>query len=200
MKILRRALASSAFLLCAALARATSILPPTFPDLVTEADTIVRGTVTDVHCVAVETSRGQAIHTLVTLRVERAIKGAPGETLTLTILGGTVGKRTLAIDGLPQFRVGERTLVFLANNGRTMCPVIGARHGRFNIEHDAGTGRDYVTRDNGRPLISLDDVALPFAPAALNRTVTTANAVALGAFEASIASALQNRAPVARPN
>lgn len=202
MKIISRLLLGSALLLAAPLAHATSVLPPTFAELVTEADTIVRGTVTDVRSVSVETSRGPAIHTLVTLQVEQALKGTPGETVTLTVLGGKVGRRTLTVDGLPQFRVGERTIVFYANNGRTICPVIGARHGRFNLQADAAGG-EIVLRDNGRPLTSVEDVPLPFVNNAvtLARTSSASTALSRGAFEAAISSALQaQRTPVARPN
>lgn len=199
MKILRCALVLGA-LLGATLARATSILPPTFDELVTEADTIVRGTVTKVECVEVESSRGPAVHTLVTLSVERALKGSPGESVTLRLLGGSVGKRTLKVDGLPQFRVGERTVVFFANNNRTMCPVIGARHGRYRIERDAAGGAEVIARDNGRPLASLDEVPLPFVPAAATRGLASTAAISLGAFESSISSALQKHVPTARPN
>lgn len=198
MIIFFRLLALAACALSPLLVRATSILPPTFDELVAEADTIVRGTVAEVRCVTVETSRGPAIHTLVTLQVERALKGSAAETVTLRLLGGTVGKRTLTVDGLPQFHAGQRTVVFFANNHRTMCPVIGARHGRFLIERDAATNTDVVLRDNRRPLTSVEDVPLPFAPPVAARALS-APALSLGAFEASVSSALQKTVPTARP-
>jgi hypothetical protein len=201
MKTLRRLAAFAVGLACAAGASATTIIPPTFNELVTEADTIVRGTVTEVHSVAVPSSQGPAIHTLVTLKVERALKGSPGDSLTLTLLGGTVGRRTLRVEGLPQFHVGERTIVFVAKNGRVMCPVIGARHGLFRVTADANGTADIVTRDNGQPLTSVEQVPQSLDGATPERLVSAATApLDVQTFEARITDALAEQRPnVAQP-
>src|SRR5262245_31561662 len=50
------------------------------------------------------------ILTDVTVRVERALKGAVGQRLTLTQLGGVVDGARYSIPGCPAFRDGEEAL------------------------------------------------------------------------------------------
>ena len=141
----------------APLARAISVIAPSFPELVAEAEFVARGVVTDVHTEEFDSPDGRGIRTLITLRVERALKGTPGDSVTLSILGGTYGRRTLSIPGLPRFQVGQRQIVFVAQNGRTFCPLVRIGHGRYHVRTDAATGRDYIARDNDAPLTSTDD-------------------------------------------
>jgi hypothetical protein len=182
-------------------ASAMSVLPPTFDQLVGSADFVVRGVVTDVHCITVETSQGEAIRTLVTLHVEQVLKGSPGTDVTLSFLGGRVGRRTLSVLGMPKFAVGQREIVFVANNGRTICPLIAAGHGRYHVQRDATDGRDYIVRENGLPLTSTDEIAgpldgAPATPAALPRASA---ALTLDAFEAKITAAAQAAQPKLLP-
>lgn len=142
-------------------ARATSVVAPTFSELVAEADSIVRGTVTAVACRVVSTPRGDAIHTYVTLAVEQCVKGSAAGSITLTFLGGTVGTRKLTISGMPQFTVGDREILFVQGNGRQLCPMVGLYHGRYRVLRDPVTRRDYVARDNRTPLASTGEVSLP---------------------------------------
>ena len=205
---LRRLAATLACLAFAASAFATSVLAPTFPELVAEADTIIRGTVTEVRAVSVDSPTGRpTIRTLVTFKVERTLKGRAGDTVTLTLPGGKVGRRTLAVDGMPRFETGERAVVFFAHNGEVFCPVIGARHGRYAIQQDTATGADYIARDNGAPLTATAEVALPFAatpPAVASATaasaLASARALTPAAFEAAIVGELGKTNPIARPN
>lgn len=193
----------SLFLLAAfaPLTRAMSVIPPTFDELVAESDTVVRGTVTAVRTEEFDSPQGRGIRTLVTFRVERTLKSTAStaatttsatsaDTLTLSFLGGTVGKRTLRIAGMPTFTVGQRQLVFFARNGTTMCPLIGAGHGRYHVVTDPATQREYVTRDNAVPLTSTDEIVLPLStgPAAdlLARRLTADQALSLSAFESRV--------------
>ncbi len=186
-------------LLLAPAARATSVLAPTFAELVAESDTIVRGTVTAVRSETFDSPQGPGIHTFVTLRVERALKGTPGDSVTLRLLGGTVGPRTLRVVGLPAFAVGQRQLVFFAHNGQTLCPLIGAGHGRYHVLTDPATHRDHIARDNTVPLASTDEIPLPLASPAVAavtaRLKSPSAALTLAAFETQIADTLR-RAPL----
>lgn len=187
-------------LLLAPAARATSVLAPTFAELVAESDTIVRGTVTAVRSEAFDSPQGRGVHTFVTLRVERTLKGTPGDTVTLRLLGGTVGPRTLRVVGLPTFAVGQRQLVFFAHNGHTLCPLIGAGHGRYHVLTDPATHRDYIARDNTVPLASTDDIPLPLAGPALAartaRLTSPAAALTPAAFETLITDTLGRATPL----
>ncbi len=173
--------------------RATSIVPPTFAELVAESNTVVRGTVTAVRAEEFESPQGRGIHTFVTFRVERTLKGTPADTVTLRFLGGTVGKRTLRLAGIPTFAVGQRQLVFVARNGEVMCPLIGAGHGRYHVVTDAVTQREYLTRDNAVPLTSTDEIVLPLSSGAtadlLARRLTADQALTLAAFESRVLDA-----------
>ena len=187
-------LASLALLLASPAARAMSVIPPTFAELVAESDTIARGTVTAIRSEEFDSPQGRGVRTLVTLRVERALKGTPGDTVTLTLLGGTVGPRTLRLVGMPHFAIGQRQIVFFAHNGSVMCPLIGAGHGRYHIVTDAATQREYLARDNHVPLASTDEIPLPLADPAVAsvtaRVKSPAAALTLAAFEAQITDTL----------
>ncbi|HUR56413.1 MAG TPA: hypothetical protein VM029_01800 [Opitutaceae bacterium] len=189
MNFLRSSAALFAAGVFTAVASAMSVVPPTFPELVAEAQTIVRGTVTQVRSEEFDTPQGRGIRTLVTLQVERTLKGAPDATLTLTVFGGTVGRRTLGIAGMPQFAVGERQFLFVADNGRVFCPLIGIGHGRYHVRTEAATGREYVARDNGLPLASTEEVVMPLAANPIvARLKTPATALAPADFESRIAA------------
>ena len=71
-------------------AHALSVIAPTFPQLVAASDTIARGTVTAIRSEEFDSPQGRGVRTLVTLHLERTLKGTPAETVTLTLLGGTV--------------------------------------------------------------------------------------------------------------
>eukprot|EP01035_Chromulina_nebulosa_P064483 gene64483-biopygen47178 len=185
-----------------------SVIPPTFDELVAESDTVIRGTVTAVRTEEFDSPQGRGIRTLVTFRVERTLKSttstaaastAPANTLTLSFLGGTVGKRTLRIAGMPTFTVGQRELVFTARNGAVMCPLIGAGHGRYHVVTDATTQREYLTRDNLVPLTSTDEIPLPLATGAaadlLARRVSADQALTLAAFETRILDTVARTSP-----
>ena len=79
--------------------RATSVVPPSFPELVAEADGIYRGRVTSIQArrVPLPEGDGSVIKTFVTFAVERALKGAEQTQLTLEFLGGTVGDETITV-------------------------------------------------------------------------------------------------------
>src|SRR4051812_27579162 len=77
------------FLLLAVAAgvRATTVEPPTFSQLVAEADSIYRGHVTAVEARRVQSASGAAvIKTFVTFAVDRAIKGASQTEVVLQFL------------------------------------------------------------------------------------------------------------------
>ncbi|MBL9189255.1 MAG: hypothetical protein JNK23_17365 [Opitutaceae bacterium] len=155
------------------------MIAPTFPELVAEADCIVRGTVTTVIARAVATPDGPAIHTFVTIAVEECVKGTAPRELTLTLAGGTLGDKSALIAGMPQFKVGDREILFVQGNGRLFCPLVGFYHGRYRVLTDATTGHDYVARHNRTPLTSAAEVGLPMLDPARLPTMARPVAAAL---------------------
>lgn len=156
---------------------ALSVLPPTFPDLVAESDTIVQAETLDVSSRWTTNAGGhRVIKTYVTVRVDRTLKGAASPELTLEFLGGRVGEDALIIPGLPTFAVGERDFLFLAQNGASFCPLLAARHGRYPVRFTPSTGQALVLRANGMPLRSLAEVDQPLLPTAAARLAPVADA------------------------
>jgi hypothetical protein len=181
------------FLALLPFARATTVIPPVISELVDEADSIYRGRVTAVQARRVERpDGGSVIKTFVTVAIDRVLKGPERKETTLEFLGGTVGDETLEVGGMPRFTVGERGIVFVQNNGQQFCPLVRLMHGRYRIQQDDGSGREFVARDNGRPLKQAADVALPMNEAAAAPSpAEIAGAMTPDAFEAEIGAQLR---------
>lgn len=75
-------------------------------------------------------------HTFVTFRIDALVKGSSqdGSTITLRFLGGPDGTgRHLTVAGVPQFRVGDRDVLFVNPNDDKLCPIVDWEHGRLRI-------------------------------------------------------------------
>jgi hypothetical protein len=189
--------------------RATSVIPPSFPELVQEADAIHRGRVTAIQAVRATAPDGTPIiRTHVTLTLERTLKGAERSTITLEFLGGTLGDESLVVTGMPKFNLGATEYVFVQRNGVQFCPLVAMGHGRYRVARDTTAARDYVARDNGIPLTDLAEVEIPLAAqASLPPAIRSAQAASAltraltpATFEASILAEVQRPTTRARPN
>lgn len=181
-------------LLCITTLSATTVVAPTFPELVAEAQTIVRGRVTGVESRWIDTPQGRVIKTYVTFTVLRALKGAPGATLTLQLLGGEVAGEGMRVAGMPQFAVGDTDIVFVAGNGVSFSPLVGLMHGRYRVQRDATSGQELVTRNDRAPLTNVDDVRLPQRETPLPATLALTSALTVDAFETRIAQEISRHA------
>jgi len=130
---------------------ATTVIPPTFSQLVNDAEFIFQGTVTATRSAWVGEGAQRHIATYVTFSVEDTVKGNPGSSYTISMLGGTVGDDTMEIAGAPKFKVGNRDLLFVEHNGEQFVPLVGIMHGRFHVQRDQ-SGRDVVLTDDKAPL------------------------------------------------
>ena len=144
-------------------ARATTVIAPSFTQLVRQADYIVRATVKAVTSEMRTDGAHQHIVTKVELEVHEVISGTPPQPLVLLMLGGKVGAEEMVVDGAPRFKLGDEDILFVRGNGRQISPLVGMMHGRYPITREAGTGREFMTRSNGTPLTSEEDVARPMA-------------------------------------
>src|SRR2546429_7239147 len=108
MKKFSRLSVSGSLLVIACVALATTVIPPSFDELVARAELIFQGSVTDVRSEWTGEGAQRHIMSYVTLKVEDAIKGNPGPTVTLRMLGGTVGGETMEVADAPRFKVGDR--------------------------------------------------------------------------------------------
>src|SRR4026208_415309 len=151
MKKFSQLLISGACLIFAGTALATTVIPPSFDELVSRAEMIFQGSVTDVRSEWTGEGAQRHIMSYVTLKVEDANKGNPGSTVTLRMLGGTVGGETMEVTDAPKFKVGDRDILFVENNGTQIVPLVGIMHGRFRVKKDAA-GQDAVFTNEGSPL------------------------------------------------
>ncbi len=139
------------------LASATTVIPPSFDELVSSAQVIFQGTVTGVRSEWIGEGAQRRIVSYVTFKVEDAFKGAPGDQITLRMLGGTVDGHTMQVSDAPTFKVGDRDVLFVENNGTQFIPLVGIMHGRYRVRED-DAGRDVILTNKGTPLVSLDQV------------------------------------------
>jgi hypothetical protein len=165
-------------MLCVGLAavcvRATTVIPPTFDQLVSDAELIFQGTVTDARSQWIGEGGGRHIATYVTFGIEDAIKGAPGRSYTIQMLGGTVDGETIEVSDTPKFKVGDRDILFVEHNGNQFVPLVGIMHGRFHVQTGAG-GREIVTKDNGASLANVDKLGTDERAALAGPALSTAD-------------------------
>jgi len=142
-------------LAAAGVARSTTVIPPSFEALVSSANTIFVGEVMNVRAEWDTTPSGRAIITLVTFRVEEVWKGNLGAVTQLEFLGGEIGEIGMKVEGMPVFRLGQRDVLFVSNEVRTVSPLVGFMHGRMRVERDTVSGVDRVRTFDGRALGSV---------------------------------------------
>jgi len=149
MKLLR-----SLILLCLAglalpATRATTVIPPTFDELVSRAEMIFEGTVTGIRSEWTGEGSNRHIVTFVTFKIEDSIKGGGGSEYTIRMFGGTVDGQTMEVTDAPRFKVGDRDILFVEHNGTQFIPLVGIMHGRFHVQRDATGANEKVAKDNG---------------------------------------------------
>ena len=148
-------LVGAGMLLLTRLSGATTVLAKSFAALVQDAEVIVVGTVTAIE--AEWDAQQEAPFTLVTFTDLEVVKGDASQTeLTLRILGGpTPDGLILQVAGVPQFRLGERSVVFSVGNQRHAVPLVGLWQGVYRVGFDAERGLETVHTHAGHPLTRL---------------------------------------------
>lgn len=139
-------------------ARGTTVIPPTFEEMVDRADLVFEGRVVNVRSEWSYVQIQPTIYTWVEFEVQEVLKGSAKSVTTLQFLGGTVGDVTLEVAGVPKFSRGERVLLFVEGNGVQFCPIVGVFHGNFGIRRDGKTGREVVAMHNGKPLRDVSEI------------------------------------------
>lgn len=170
--------------------RGTTVIPPTFDELVANAQVIFQGAVTDVRSQWVGEGAERRIVSYVTFQVEDPVKGAPGESYTLRMLGGTVDGETMEVTDSPKFKVGDRDIIFVENNGSQFIPLVGIMHGRFHVQKDKQTGREVVTTNEHAPV---KDVSTLGKDGHATSGAKASEAMTAGDFKAAIRQTLQNQ-------
>lgn len=142
--------------------RGTTVIPPTFDELVDQADFIFQGEVTNVKSEWIGEGAQRHIMSYVTFKVGDALKGNPGQNYTIRMLGGTVDGESMAVSDGPKFEVGDQDILFVQNNGSQFIPLVGIMHGRFHVRKDEA-GQEIVTDHQDEPVRNLARLGNPNA-------------------------------------
>src|SRR5881392_1252912 len=134
---------------------ATIVVPPTFEQLVQQAELIFQGTVTNVRSVWEGEGAQRHIDTYVRFQIDENVKGNATSSYTIRVLGGTVGDETMEVTDTPKFKVGDREILFVEHNNDQFVPLVGISHGRFHVQKDEQTGRDVVVNNEGEAVRDL---------------------------------------------
>lgn len=191
MRPLRLCLLCAAMLTTVSATRATTVMPPEFPDLVASSDYVIRGKVKSVTNEIRQRDGREVPLTLAEIAVSEVIAGAPPEKVVLTMLGGRLADGSeLVVEGVPRLAVGDENIFFVKNNGTSFYPLTGVMHGLYPVKRDKSTGREYVTRANGLPLSATAEVGLPLAEGAmaqeLRKHIKVSDALSVTEFKQSI--------------
>lgn len=151
-----KALLAAAFVAAAGEASAQERLA--LDDMILAAPSIVVANVESRRAVEEYYGSSRLIVTRVTLNIEQSIKGAAPRTLVVEVLGGTIGDTTLRVSHVPEFRVGERDVLFLNNAARAASPLVGSDQGRFRVLADNETKQPRVLTSDYEPLSALGQV------------------------------------------
>jgi hypothetical protein len=168
--------------------RATTVIPPTFDDLVTRAEAIFEGTVTGLRSEWMGEGANRHIVTYVSFKVEDPIKGATNADYTIRMFGGTVDGHTIEVADAPRFKVGDRDILFVEHNGTQFIPLVGIMHGRFHVVPDADGVNEKIAKDSGATVsdpgkLGQDEVA-----------AVTGKAMSKAEFKAAIRQKLAEKA------
>ena len=188
MKLLRSFLLVSSLVLSVATTGATTVIPPTFDRLVSDAEMIFEGTVTALKSEWTGQGTDRHIVTYVTFKIEDAIKGAPGAEYTIRMFGGTVDGHTMEATDTPRFKVGDRDILFVENNGKQFVPLVGIMHGRFRVKQDEVNAPESISKDNGAHVSNLAKLGTDEKAASSGQALSKAD------FKAAIRQKLAEKA------
>ena len=97
----------------------------------------------------------------------------------------------------PKFKVGDRDIVFVENNGSQFIPLVGIMHGRYRVQQEKASGREVVMTNSGRAVRDVaaigkdDDHDHPKAGTVQsNAAATTERALGASDFKSAIRAKL----------
>lgn len=169
---------------------ATTVVAPSFAELVAQADVVFEGEVFDTRARVSPERDGSPIVTDVYFRVGKVFKGVPSSGLVLQFLGGEVGDVGFKVDGVPAFAIGDRDIIFADTTTRLVSPIVGMMHGRVRISADGV--QEIVRLFDGRPLRELGALGAATAQPLLSMKP----AMTLAAFESAVVAEVARQAAV----
>jgi len=129
-----------ALLICSSLtvpALAVTVVPLSFDQLVNQSSAVVYGRVAGVQARWTADRRG--IESVVTIEVLKGFKGRQGDTVSLTLPGGQLGRYVNVIPGAPSFRRGDLAVFFLKSRGARLPVTTGFTQGIYRVRSSGGT-------------------------------------------------------------
>jgi hypothetical protein len=161
-----------ALLVCAAMPfadlRGTTFVVPPDRELVRQATAIVIASPLDSFT---QLRHERSVETVTTMSIEEVLKGSiESATIDIHEPGGTFGKRTTNIPGIPHFASGERYVLFLIKTEEGIWRVLNLTLGKFRFDTDV-LGHAVVMRDardiagwdpDGKPHRETNRAAEPF--------------------------------------
>jgi matrixin/putative Ig domain-containing protein len=153
-------------------AKATTVVMLTDTELIVHSRLIVTGRVVSV--ISAWDDSASMAWTYVEIVTDQVLKGEIAEgTIVLKQLGGAVGESGMRVFGQPEFRVGERALLYLNTGADGSLHSAHAFMGKFSIRQDP-TGQEFVERGiraNGVEFIDRADISEVTNVAPLNSYV-----------------------------
>jgi hypothetical protein len=171
----------------ATIVRGTTVIPPNFDRLVSHAQVIFDGEVTGVQSQWMGEGSNHRIVSFVSFKVDDTLKGDAGKTYTLRMLGGTVDGQTMQVTDAPVFKIGERDLLFVENNGSQFIPLVGIQHGRVRIQKDEN-GNDLLLTGEDQPLTDVNQFGSDEASIAKGR-----RSLSLDDFKSAVKARMQEQ-------
>jgi hypothetical protein len=135
------------FYLFSNVALATTFQKLSLERLTWEADLIVRGRIQKLS--TKEAPDRSDIATRVDVLVTEQWKGSKVTSLVLSHPGGSVGRITQAVPGVPHFSPGEEVILFLQKEGSYFVTV-GGMQGKFVIKTDPSTKKEFIEDLTGK--------------------------------------------------
>jgi len=109
-----------------------------FDERVQQAELILVGTAGQINSFWGQGRGAETIFSTIQLTDLEQIKGThPDSNYNLRVIGGIIGDQAQLYPGLPQFVSGQRYLLFIKGNNRSMFPIIGAGQGFYQLQWDA---------------------------------------------------------------
>jgi hypothetical protein len=145
-------------------AGASTFLALTQDQLVAQSDAVVQGEVLQVN--SFWTKSGRVIASEAIVRVTDTIVGEAPSVLVVKTFGGTVGGYTVVAHGFPEFKAGDRVLLFVQNQADGTVEVTGYRQGQYRVAFENGMEKAIPTVEGGVNLL-LPNGRLAPRPAAM---------------------------------
>lgn len=133
----------------------TNVEPMPMTEAADHAAAVVVGTIVDLE--SRWTVDPPGMQSVVTLENVEYLKGTPTSTASsfhLTVPGGTIGETSSRIAGAPDWKLGERWILFVLPEYRTF-PIVGIWEGAFRVREDS-LGNRRVFDVLGSPILGID--------------------------------------------